>query len=337
MSTDRVMGPEKAAILLFSLGEEVAASIVKQLNEEEIKRLGSSMSKIFSISSKTMESIYSEFSEMASSQLPMQIGMGGTQFIRNVLTKAVEKEKAESILDEIQEEAKWNLFLKIKRLDPKTIANFIRNEHPQTIAIILAHLSTSQTADVLAELPPALHTELIHRLAELENVPHAIVEEIDQAIEGGYGMVKDAEGLKRGGVRFVAEVLNQVDSSIQNTILKDIEEQKQGLADDIRRLMFVFEDLIQVDDRSIMIILKEINNEVLMKALKTASDELKEKIFRNMSERAAQMMKEDLEVMGPVRLKDVEAAQQVVITAGKKLENEGKVVLSRKGKEEVFV
>jgi flagellar motor switch protein FliG len=337
MSTDRIMGPEKAAILLFSLGEEMASSIVKQLNEEEMKRLGSSMSKIFSISSKTVESIYSEFNEMASSLLPMQIGLGGAQFIRNVLTKAVDKEKAQSILDEIQEEAKWNLFQKIKRLDPKTIANFIRNEHPQTIAIILAHLSTSQTAGVLAELPPALHTELIHRLAELENVPHAIVEEIDQAIEGGYGMVKDAEGLKRGGVRFVAEVLNQVDSSIQNNILKDIEDQKQGLADDIRRLMFVFEDLTQVDDRSIMVILKEINNEVLMKALKTASDELKEKIFRNMSERAAQMMKEDLEVMGPVRLKDVEAAQQVVITTGKKLENEGKVVLSRKGKEEVFV
>ena len=182
MSTDKIMGPEKAAILLFSLGEEAASSIVKQLSEEEIKRLGSSMSKMFSVSSKTVESIYSEFNEMASSQLPVQMGMGGTQFIRNVLTKAVEKEKAQSILDEIQEEAKWNLFLKIKRLDPKTIANFIRNEHPQTIAIILAHLSTSQTAGVLAELPPALHTELIHRMAELENVPHAIVEEIDRPL-----------------------------------------------------------------------------------------------------------------------------------------------------------
>jgi flagellar motor switch protein FliG len=337
MSIDKLIGPEKAAVLLFSLGEEMASTVVKQLTEDEIKKLGASMSKIFSISSKTVENIYTEFNEMASSPIPMQFGLGGTQFIKNVLTKAVEKEKAQSILEEIQEEAKWNLFQKIKKLDPKTIANFIRNEHPQTIAIILAHLSTSQTAAVLAELPPALHTELIHRMAELENVPHAIVEEIDQAIQGGYGMAKDAEGLKRGGVRFVAEVLNQVDSSIQNNILKDIEEQKQGLADDIRRLMFVFEDLIQVDDRGIMVILKEINNEVLMKALKTASEELKDKIFRNMSERAAEMMKEDLEVMGPVRLKDVEAAQQVVITTGKKLESEGKIVLSRKGKEEIFV
>jgi flagellar motor switch protein FliG len=337
MSTDKIMGPEKAAILLFSLGEEVASNVVKQLNEEEVKRLGSSMSKIFSVSPKTEESIFSEFNQMASSHLPTQIGQGGTQFIRNVLSKALEREKAQTLLDEIHEEVKWNLFTKIKRLDPKTIANSIRNEHAQTIAIILAHLSTSQTAGVLSELPPALHTELIHRMAELENVPHAIVEEIDQAMQADFDMVKDEGGLKRGGVRFVAEVLNQVDSSIQNTILKDIEEQKQSLADDIRHLMFVFEDLIQVDDRSIMVILKEINNEVLMKALKTASDELKEKIFKNMSERASQMMKEDLGVMGPIRLKDVEAAQQVIITTGKKLENEGKVVMTAKGQEEAFV
>lgn len=337
MSTDKLMGPEKAAILLFSLGEELASTIVKQLNEEEIKKLGSSMAKVLSVPSKTAESIFSEFNELASSHLPMEIGHGGTQFIRNVLTKAVEKEKAQTILDEIQEETKWNLFQKIKRLDSKTIANFIRNEHPQTIAIILAHLSTAQTAGVLAELPPPLHTELIHRIAELENVPHSVVEEIDQAIEGGFGIVKDSEGFKRGGVRFVAEVLNQVDSSIQMNVIKEIEEQKQGLADDIRRFMFVFEDLIQVDDRSLMVILKEINNETLMKALRTASDELKEKIFKNMSERAVQMMKEDMDVMGPIRLKDVEAAQQAIITTGKKLENEGKIVLARKGKEEVFV
>jgi len=337
MSNEKMMGPEKAAILLFSLGEEVASHIVKQLSEEEIKRVGSCMSKILSVSPTAVETIYAEFNQMASADLPVQIGKGGNQFIKNILTKAVEKEKAQTILEEIQEESKWNLFQKIKKLDPKTIANFIRNEHPQTIAIILAHLSTGQTSAILAELPPALQAEVIHRIAQLENVPHAIVEEIDQAIEGGFGVMKETEGLKRGGIRFVAEVLNQVDSGIQNTILKEIEEQRQGLADDIRRLMFVFEDMIQVDDRSIMVILKEINNEVLIKAMKTASEELKEKVFKNMSERASQMMKEDLEVMGPVRLKDVEAAQQAIITTAKKLENEGKIVLTRKGGDEVFV
>jgi flagellar motor switch protein FliG len=337
MPADKVVGPEKAAILLYSLGEERASHIVKRLTEEEIKRLGNYMTKIFSISADTAESVFSEFNELASSNLPIQLDQGGGQFIRNVVTKAIDKERAETILDEIQEETKWDLFQKIKRLDPRTIANLLRNEHPQTIAIVLAHLNTAQTAMVLAEWPPPLQTELVHRMAEMENVPRAIVEEIDQAMQGGFGTVRSPEGLKRGGLRFVAEVLNQVDSALQNNILKDIEERKQGLADDIRRLMFVFEDLIHVDDRGIMVILKEVNNEVLIKALKTVSDELKEKIFKNMSERAAQMMKEDLEVAGPVRLKDVEAAQQAIITIGKKLENEGKVVLSRKGKEDEFV
>ena len=337
MADEKLMGPEKAAILLFSLGEEVASNVVKQLNEEEIKKLGSSMSKALSVSPKTAESIYSEFSELASSPLPIEMGPGSTQFIKSVLTKAVEKEKVDTLLEEIQEEAKWNLFQKLKRLDIKTIASLIRSEHPQTIAIILAHLNSSQTAGVLSELPPALQTEVVHRIAEMEKVPHAVVEEIDQAIEGGFSLSRDSEGLKRGGVRFIAEVLNQVDSAMQTNVLKEIEEQKQGLADDIRHLMFVFEDLIQVDDRSIMAILKEVNNETLMKGMKTASDELKEKIFKNMSERAAEMMKEDLQVMGPIRLKDVEIAQQAIIMVGKKLENEGKVILTRRGGEEVFV
>jgi len=150
-------------------------------------------------------------------------------------------------------------------------------------------------------------------------------------------MIKSPEGQKQGGVRLVAEILNQMDSSLETAILKGIEEQKQNLAEDIRKLMFVFEDLSQVDDRSIMAILKEVNNETLMMALKTASDDLKEKIFKNMSERATQMLKENLEVMGPVRLKDVEAAQQSLLKVAKKLENEGKIVLVSKGKEEVFV
>ena len=285
-----------------------------------------------------LETIFAQFNELASSQFPIQIGHAeGTQFIKNVVSKAVEKGKAQTILEEMQEEGKWNLFQKIRRLDPKTVANFIRGEHPQTIAIILTHLDTSQAAAILAELPEPLQADVVYRIAELENIPPGIVEEIDQALEKEIAMIKGSEGQQRGGVRLVAEILNQMDSSAENTILKGIEEQKQTLAEDIRRLMFVFEDLIQVDDKSIMAILKEVNNETLMPAMKTASDELKEKIFKNMSERAVQMMKEDLEVMGPIRLKDVEAAQQAILKIAKKLESEGKIVLMSKGKEEVFV
>jgi flagellar motor switch protein FliG len=338
MINDKLTGPQKAAVFLFSIGEELASTIVKRLDEEEIKKLGGFMSKVSSVSPKMLETIFTQFNELASSQFPIQIGhTEGTQFIKNVVSKAVEKGKAQTILEEMKEEGQWNLFQKIRRLDPKTVANFIRGEHPQTIAIILAHLDTGQAADILKELPEPLQADVVYRIAELENITPGIVEEIDQALEKEIATIKGSEGKQRGGVRLVAEILNQMDSSAESTILKGIEEQKQTLAEDIRRLMFVFEDLIQVSDKSIMAILKEVNNEILMPAMKTASDELKEKIFKNMSERAVQMMKEDLEVMGPIRLKDVEAAQQAILKAAKKLESEGKIVLMSKGKEEVFV
>jgi flagellar motor switch protein FliG len=338
MAIERLSGPQKAAILLFSLGEEIASTIVKQLNEEEIKKIGGSISKLSSLSPKIVETILSEFQEASSSQLPIQIGHeGGSQFIKSVVSRAINGEKAQNLLEEIQEEGKWNLFQKIRRLDPKTVSNFIRAEHPQTIAIILTHLDSSQASAILEELPPTLQTEVICRIAELENIPPGIVEEIDQVLQEEIATIKGFEGQKRGGVRLAAEILNQMEGAAEGNILKEIEEQKQGLAEEIRKLMFIFEDLLQVDDRSIMAILKEINNETLTMALKTASEELREKVFKNMSERAAQMLKEDLEVMGPARLKDVETAQQSILKVAKKLESEGKIVLVGKGKEEVFV
>jgi len=339
MESDKITGPQKAAIFLLAIGEELASQVVKKLDEQEIKTLGGSMAKVSSITPRMLDTIFTEFNELVSStDGPIAISpSGGSQFIKNVLAKAVEAGKAKTLLEEMEEEAKWNLFQKIKRLDPKVLANFIKNEHPQTIAIILAHLDSSQTAAILEDLPGPLQTEVVYRIAELENVPPAILEEIDQALQEGISMLQNVEGRKIGGIRSVAEILNQMDSSTESAILKGIEEQKQGLADEIRKLMFVFEDLLQVDDRGIMAILKEVTNEVLQLALKTASEELKEKIFKNMSERAAQMLKEDLEVMGPVRLKDVEGAQQNIIKVAKKLESEGKIALSGKGKEEVFV
>ncbi len=338
MAIDKLSGPQKAAIFLFSLGEEMASTIVKQLDEEEIKKIGGSIAKLSSLSPKVVETILTEFREASSSQLPIQIGHeGGSQFIKSVVSKAIDGEKAQNLLEEIQEEGKWNLFQKIRRLDPKTVSNFLRSEHPQTIAIILTHLDSSQASEILEELSPALQTEVIRRIAELEDIPPGIVEEIDQVLQEEIAMIKGFEGQKRGGVRLAAEILNQMEGAAEGNILKEIEEQKQGLAEEIRKLMFIFEDLLQVDDRSIMAILKEINNETLTMALKTASEELREKVFKNMSERAAQMLKEDLEVMGPARLKDVEAAQQSILKVAKKLESEGKIVLASKGKEEVFV
>ncbi len=338
MGHDRITGPQKAAILLYTLGEDAASEIIKNLDEEEMKMLGASMAKIFSLSPKTMESILGEFQQLALTNQPVLLGSSGrTEFIKKVFSKALQGEKAKTMLDKIEEEGKWILFEKVRRLNPRTLASFIQKEHPQIIAVILAHLDPDQAAAILEEFPAALQTEVLLRIAQLENVPTSILEEIDQTLKDEISVVENLGGGQVGGVRSVAEILNQIDSTMEGAILQSIDEQRQGLADEIRRLMFVFEDLIQVDDRSIMAILKEVNTETLKLALKTASDELKEKIFKNMSERAAEMLKEDLEVMGPARLKDVETAQQSIIKSAKKLENEGKIVLAGKGKEEVFV
>ncbi|MBI5584040.1 MAG: flagellar motor switch protein FliG [Deltaproteobacteria bacterium] len=338
MATEKLTGPQKAAMFLLSLGEELSSQIIKQFSEEEIKKLGSHISQINYIGPKTVEGIFAEFSEMIQTDQPLLLGPEkANQFLKNVVAKAVPADKARDLMEEIEEEGNWNLFQKIKKYDAKTIANFVRNEHPQTIAIILSHLESGQAAGILSELSIHLQTEVVYRMAELENVSPEIVEEIDQVLQEEVAAVKSFKGQSVGGIRPVAEILNQMDSAVEGNILKGIEEYRQGLADEIRQLMFVFEDLVEVDDRGIMAILKEVNNEELLLALKTSSDELKEKIFKNMSERAAQMMKEDLEVMGPVRLRDVETAQQSIIKVAKKLEGEGKIVLAGKGKDEAFV
>jgi flagellar motor switch protein FliG len=338
MATERLSGPQKAALFLYLLGEDFASEIVRNLDEEEIQRLGASISKILSISPKTADSLFTEFQHLASTQQAVSLGAGRkNQFIKSVFSKALEGGKAESLYEKVRDESNANLFQKVRKIEPKTLAPFLQNEHPQTLAIVIANLEAKQAAAILAEFPPPLQSDILFRITQLENIPPGILEEIDQTLEKEISHLTSSEGKKIEGVRTVADILNQMDASAENDILQGMEGQKQGLADEIRRLMFIFEDLLQVDDRSLMALLKEINSESLKVALKTASEELKEKIFKNMSERAAQLLKEDLEVMGPARLKDVEAAQQAIIQTAKKLESEGKVVMGGKGKEEAFV
>ena len=220
------------------------------------------MSKNLSASPKTVEGIFAEFHQLASSEQPLHLGTSRrNQFLKSIFNKALEGGKAETLYEKIQEEGNWNLFQKVRKLDSKTLANFIRNEHPQTIAVVLAHLDSGQTAAIIEEFPPPLQTEVLYRIAQLEKIHPDILEEIDQTIQKEISQLESLEGGKMGGVRSVAEILNQMDSSMEGPILQGMEEQKQGMADEIRRLMFVFEDLIQVDDRSMMALLKEINNE----------------------------------------------------------------------------
>lgn len=338
MGEENLRGAEKAAIFLFGLGEELASEIVKNLDEAEMKKLGGCMSKISSVTPDNVDSVFSEFYHMAASDPKFLLNpLSRDEFVKNVFTKAVKGDRAQALLDEIQQKGKWNLFQKIRKLDAKTLANFIRSEHPQTVAVVLAHLDAGQTAAILEEFPLPLQKDVVYRIAQLDNVPPGILAEIDQTIQEEMSLIENIEGKTVGGIRSAAEILNQMKSTTESEILQAIDEQEQGLADEIRQWMFVFEDLVQVDDRSIMAILREADTDTLKLALRTVSEDLKEKIFKNMSERAATMMKEDLEVMEPVRLKDVEAAQQTIIRIGKKLESEGKAALVSKGKEDVFV
>lgn len=226
------------------------------------------------------------------------------------------------------QEAKLNLLWKIRRLDPKALANLIRNEHPQAIAVVLAHLETGLSAGILAELPLRMQTDILHCIVQLGNAPPVDLEEIDHILQKWMSMLEKVEGGKVGGVRPAAEILTRMNPSMANQVLQSLDEQQQGLGGEVRRLMFEFEGLIGVDDRTIMAILKELDSETLAMALRTASDGLKERIFQGMSERASRMLKEDLEAMGPVRLTEVEAAQQAIIKIGTRLEAEGKASLT---------
>lgn len=339
MGASSINGPQKAAILLYTLGEELAAEIVKKLDESEIEKIGQSMTKISTIPPETMDAILDEFHQLAGqSSFSLSLNaVNKNNFMKNILTKTLSGEKAQNLLEKFREERRWNLFKKFNQLDPKALFNFIKNEHPQIIAVILVHLDPRQAAATLREFPENMQSELLYRISQTENVSPNILEDIDRSLQKEILQIENLERGKLGGLHSVAEILNQMDSATEENILQHMEEFKPGIAEEIRKLMFIFEDLAEVDDRSMMAILKEVNNETLKLALKTASDKLKEKIFKNMSERAGQMLKEDLEVMGPARLKDVEAAQQEIIKIAKKLEAEGKVMLLNKGKEDVFV
>jgi len=327
-------GPQKAAIVLLSLGEEFAAQVFKRLEEDEIKELGRQMSLIRNVPSNLVDAAFNEFNQRVGSDVDLVVK--GDDFVRRALTSAM-GDKAFLLLEELESDRRPEPFRKIKDTDPRVLANFIKNEHPQTIAVILAHLDATKSAEMLRFFPENLQQEVVLRLATLESVPPGVVEEIDKVLQEEVASEDITEGGAIGGVQAVAELLNHVDKSTEEMILERLEEYRSELADEIRQLMFVFEDLTKIDDRGIRTILKEVSNEDLTMALKTASEDLKGKILSNVSERAAAMIQEDLEVMGPVRLSDVERAQQNITRVARRLEQEGKIIIGGKGGEDVFV
>ncbi|MBU2550731.1 MAG: flagellar motor switch protein FliG [Proteobacteria bacterium] len=329
-------GPQKAAVLLLTMGEDFTADIFRQLDDNEIRQLGRAMSRIQAVDPETIQEVLKEFVGEVTS--PTELRVKGDAFLKGVVSRAITDDRAEGLLDDIGSDIGPAPFETLRDVDAKVLANFIRNEHPQTVALIMAHLDSGKAAEILSEFPEQLQIDVIMRVAELETVPHQVIEEIEQVLREEITSLGTVGAQKLGGAQTVAEILNQVDQTTENAILSRIEEDKMDLANEIRKLMFVFDDLSSVDDRGMRSILKEVNNEELTMALKTASQDLKQKVLSNVSERAAEMIREDLEVMGPVRLSDVEKAQQAILRVAKKLEAEGKVMIGKSGsKEDVFV
>ncbi|MBT5027394.1 MAG: flagellar motor switch protein FliG [Nitrospina sp.] len=324
----KLTGPEKAAVLLMTLGEEVAAKVLANLDDREIQNIGNYMSALGDIDRSDMDSINKDFYDMVESGTG-GLGIAGMDFLKTALMQALDPAKATEILNNITtpgEEMGGGLET-VRLLDPKRISTFITNEHPQTAAIILAHLEPPVASLTIRELPEENRMEIMHRLATLERVAPSVIRELDEALQTEFRTSGAVSGNKLGGVEVAAEVMGSLDRTTETSILMAMDEVDPDLANEIRNLRFTFEDILKIDDNGIQMIMKEINQEDLLIGLKTATDELKEKLFTNMSERAALMLKEDLESLGPTKISEVEQAQQKVIAVCKKLEEDGKLVI----------
>jgi flagellar motor switch protein FliG len=331
-------GPEKAAILLLSLGEDIASNVLKNLEYDDIQKITSYMSQLKNVPSEDMRKVLDEFYNRTSSGVISS--QGGETYIKRIISKAVGERRAEDIMKEMGSSSKidkTSFQHSIRNLDPKTLAVIISNEHPQVISVILAHLPAERAAQVLTLLPENLRLEIILRFSSTESITSEVLEVIDEILQKKMDSLANKDSQQLGGIQKVADMLNQMDKTSQDTLLEQLGEKEPGLTDEIRQLMFSFEDLVLLDNRSVQTVLKEVSNQELALSLKTASDTIKDLIFKNMSERAANMLKEDMEVMGPVRLRDVETAQKNIVRIVVTMEQEGKLTIGGRGEEDVLV
>ncbi|BCB96473.1 flagellar motor switch protein FliG [Dissulfurispira thermophila] len=324
----KLSGVEKVAALLSIVGEEAATQIFKHLDPLELARIVPMMAKV-KLSPEEAKAVIKDFYDKAETAMLAV----DEEYIKKILTKAFGEEQATKLMEKIESGA--SAFDILRWLDSSAVANMLTREHPQTIAIVLAHLEPTQAAEVLAKLPEHLKIDVSLRIASLDQISPSILGELEDVLQSQ--LQSYTRGRKIGGIRTVAEIMNQMDRASEDLILKNIEEKDQILADEIRKLMFTFDDLIHIDDRGIQMVLKEITTDDLALALKMASEELKAKIFKNMSQRAVQILKEEMEAKGAVRVSDVEKAQMNIVRVARRLEEEGKIIIGGKGGEEIIV
>ena len=322
-------GEQKAAILLRAIGEEAAAQVMKQLDPKEIKKLGSFMNATAQISRDEEDTVISDFQAASATG---EVQFQGKEFIKSVLVKALGPEKAARIIESMTRRSYPGLEA-LKWVDIKTLVQMLKVEHAQTVAVVLAHLESDQAGQVLAALPEAMRGDIAIRLATMEEVQPDVLEELSQSLQETLLASKGMSAQSLGGAEMMADILTRMDKTNEGGIMAKIAEKSQPLADSIRALMFVFDDLIKVDDRGMQELMKEISKEDLPVALRGANPEIKDKFFKNMSSRAAEMLKEDMETKGPVKVSDVEKAQQNILKVCRKLEEEGRIVIAGAGEE----
>ncbi len=327
---------QKAAILVLSLGQDIASLILKELNEAEIELLTLEIANLRDISPSVEEKVLNDASAIIMAN--RYISQGGVDYARSLLEKALGREKTNEILRRLEGSLKTTGFGMLKNIDPKQLINFIQNEHPQTISVILTQLTSSSAAAILSELPPELQADVSYRIATMEKISPDVISELEVVLQKQFADVGARDLSISGGTKTIAEILNLIEASSEKGIMENIESENPDLAAEIKNLMFIFEDVILLDNRSIQRVLKEVETKDLAIALKAASDDVRQKIYSNVSERVANMIKEEMEFMGPMRLSDVEATQQKVVETIRRLQEEGQIIISgRGGKEELVV
>jgi len=322
-------GVDDSAILLMSLGEQEAAEVFKFLSPKEAQKLGAAMAKLKSVSRDKVDEVLVRFVDEADEQAP--IGLDSDQYIRGVLTKALGEDKAKFLLDRILQGSDTSGIESLKWMDANSVAELIKNEHPQIIASILVHLERDQAAAILNQMVERTRNDVILRIATLDGIHPSALRDLNDVIAKSLSGSDQIKKTAMGGVRTAAEILNFVGSSSEGSIIEAVRTVDEGIAQGILDEMFVFDNLMDVDDRGIQALLKEVQSESLVLALKGANPELREKVFRNMSTRAAEMLREDLEARGPVRVSDVETEQKEILKIARRLADEGQIVLGGKG------
>lgn len=328
-------GRQKAAVFLVTVGSEISSEIFKHLREDEIETLTFEIARLESIDGEMRDSVLQEFQELMMAQ--DFISSGGIDYARELLEKSLGSQKAVDIINRLTSSLQVRPFDFIRRTDPTHLLNFIQQEHPQTIALILAYLEPQKASVILGSLPHETQSDVAKRIATMDRTSPEVLREVERVLEKKLSTLSSEDYTAAGGVESIVEILNLVDRSTEKGIIEQLEEEDPELAEEIKKRMFVFEDIVMLDDRAIQKVMREVDTSELAKALKSVDTEVQDKIFRNMSKRASTLLKEDMEYMGPIRMKDVEESQQKIVSIIRKLEEQGDIVVARAGEDELVV